>query len=256
MPTLTRKAEVLTMLGKTTALTAAEEGLLDLIHPLAESAVFSYLQQELQYARHVEYLPIGRGGFPDKPLDDVDFRGGSVAVVTGQAGSEVLQLKHTPVWLTGLEVREDIGGNAGQADGAFADATILSAGSDYWLDIDDADSNLSRTGMLRRFGVWPAEPRSVKVTYYGGWTATQLSNSGTAAVLKLAILQTVVQAFWAALNSQKNSGAGQVQSESIGSYSFSNGQGVARLNLGVVVPADAKLLLQPFRNYGRVFGGV
>lgn len=250
---LTRKAEILTMLGKTTSLTAAEEGLLDLLHPLAEAAVGAYLQMDLSYARHVEYLPIGQPLNSDSLIDDVDFRVNTAVNVTGRGGIEMLQLKHTPVWLAGLQVWEDIGANAGQTSGSFGSDSLLTAGDDYWLDVDDGITDISRSGLLHRYGVWPVEPRSVKVSYYGGFTSSQLATNGAGAAVKFAVLRTVVAAFFAARANQRSGGAGLKQSESIGSYSYSLGPGAAGLAGGCEIPLDAKNLLQPYRNYGRIF---
>jgi hypothetical protein len=268
MSLIVRKAEVLTMLGKAGSISQSDEALLDMLHPLCESAIATFLQQDLNWSQHVEYLPHGTADHYESTLDDPDFRTSEVVLVSGRPGSTTLQLKHLPVWRFGLEVREDIDADAGQSTGAFGSSSVLTIGTDYFLDIDDPAAasgqasqengshlGLSRTGMLHRRGAWPAEPRTVKVTYYGGWAASQLANRGSASAIKLAYLRTIVASFWSVKSSQTNSGAGLKASEIIGEYSYSlGGQGLASLSAGVHVPMDAMLLLQPFRNYGRAFG--
>lgn len=262
---ITRKAEILVALGKAGSITAAEEGLLDMIHPLAEAAVLDYMQHDIKIVQHVEYLPIGTADSRESTLDDIDFRAGSAVFTFGGRGVDGLQLKHTPVWLTGLEVKEDVGANAAQTASSFGSETVLTLGSDYFLDVDDpaetdltgasvAVTALSRTGILHRIGAWPTEPRSVKVTYYGGLGVNQLAR-GAGAAVKLAIVRTVCQMYWAMKSNQTSGGSGPKQSETIGKYSYSRGgTSVASLSAGLVIPADAKMLLQPHRNYGRLYG--
>lgn len=249
-----RKAEILVFIGKAASITEADEALLHLVHPLAESVLANYLQSKITYQQIVEYLPLGQPQIEsDHSLDDIDFRGSTANLVNGRAGTEFLQLKTTPVILTGLEVREDVGANAGQASGAFSGDSILGLGTDYFLDVDDPSNELSRSGILRRVGVWPAEPRSVRVQYFGGFTSAQLAGEFGGA-LKLAALMTVSAAYWAAKQNATTSGVGPKMSESIGKYSYSNGQQFAASNLTFSIPMDAMNILQPYRNYGRIFG--
>jgi hypothetical protein len=252
---IVRKAELLVFMQKASSLAAADEALLDLIHPLAEGVLSAWMQQNLKYEQHVEYLPIGKPQLDnDYPLSDIDFRSETAGFIGGRAGTEFLQLKHLPVALTGLEVREDVGAYGGQVSGSFSDETILTLGTDYYLDVDDASASLSRSGILWRIGAWPAEPRSIKVTYYGGYSATQLADSTVASAVKLAALQTVSAAFWTAKNLAKSQGIGPKMSESIGKYSYSHAAEWAAARLSLAVPQEAMINLQPFRNYGRVFG--
>jgi hypothetical protein len=261
---LVRKAECLTYMGLLGNISQDDEALLDLLHPLAEAALQSWMQAELQYQQHVEYYPIGQpqlAGIEEYQLDDVDFRSSNVVFRNTRSGGPALQLKHTPVVTFGLEVREDPNSNGGQADDAFGDDSLLSLGSDYWLDIDEeisvaaihaGTSFLSRTGILYRVSAWPLEPRSVKVTYYAGWTAEQFAGRSAGAV-KLAALKTVANAYWGAkANHGASAGRGPATSESIGKYSVSYGaNGIA--NLQITVPDSAKQDLWPFRNLGRTF---
>lgn len=254
---LVRKAEVLVFLGKAASLSAADESLLDLLHPLAEAALHSYMQQDIGHGRHVEYLPIGqsRGGGDSYSLEDVSFRGGaggSVRFNSSNGGSADLQLKHLPVFLAGLEIRENSSGRAGQTQTSFDDDSLLVAGDDYWLDMDDAESDFSRSGIVRRNGAWSSEPRSIKATYYGGWRSGDMTNDGAAGAIKLAALHTVASAYWLAKHNGTRQGSGPLMSEGIGKYHYSLSQQFLS-QLTFTVPFEAKQLLQPFRNYGRIF---
>jgi hypothetical protein len=247
---LARKAEVLVFIGKAATLTAQDESLLDLIHPLAESSLHQFLQQEIGQTLHVEYLPAGEripfGGYGNGIIADVNAAGTRATIFpAGWQASEILQLKHLPVLLSGLEVRENWDARANQTQTSFDGDTVLAAGEDYWLDLAD-DSGYSRTGFLRRVGGWPAAPRSVRASYYGGWSADDMTNSGAAGAIKFAALQTVAAGFWKAKADQKSGGAGGYAGESLGKYSYS---GAAVAGMTFDVPHDAKMKLQPFRNY-------
>jgi hypothetical protein len=254
---IAKKSEVLTYLQKAGSITAADEALFDLIHGLSESALKSFMQQTLGFEQHVEYYPQGQPQLEDDyPLEDVQFRSAGATFVNGRAGTEFLQLKHLPVALTGIEVREDVGGHAGQTDDSFGDDTVLTLGDDYFLDLDDHSNSLSRTGILYRVGAWPAEPRSVRVSYYAGFSASQLANDAIAGAVKLAAIKTTAAYFWQAKTWATNNGSGPKTSEQIGKYGYSSSQAFAASAglIGSDVPPDAKALLQPFRNYGRCFG--
>lgn len=246
------RAEVLTFIGKDTSLTEDEDVLLNLIHPLAEAAICDFLQQQVEQVLHTEFYPAGQvySGDEDTRLSDYELTGGRLIATRGvSASGDELQLQHLPVISSGLRVWEDTGAHAGYASGAFVADTELTHGSDFWLDQDE--SGLSHTGILRRSGRWPPEPRSVKVTYYGGWTVAQLDAKNAARVLRYAALLTVAKAFWETRTLRKTGGVGGVTSESIGKYSYSTGGGTGAVNTGMVValPVEAVELLQTQRSY-------
>ena len=246
------KAEILTLLGKTDSLSAADEALLAMLHPLVESAVEGYLQFEVGYKPHVEYLPIGQSLSDRDLIQEPYLRNTTVTFSHVPPGADTLQLKHTPVWLSGLEVREDVGAFAGQASVAFGSDTILAIGDDYYLDVDDAAAGISRTGILYRFGRWPTEPRSIKATYYGGVSHANLA--GAWGDIKLAAAMSVSHCFQ--LFKSRQDDEGPKQSESIGGYSYSLVAAFANevASGGAAVPAGAKSLLFRHRNFGRLFG--
>ncbi len=247
------RAEVLVALGMSASLTDANAALIDMLLPLSDAAIKSYMQNDLQYSQHVEYYPAGS---PVAERDDVMepiLRGNVVTFANIPPGVDTLQLKHTPILVGSIEVREDVGAWAGQDPNPFDDTTILTLGTDYYLDVDNASTNMSRTGLLYRYGKWPTEARSVKVTYYGGLNASQLNNAW--GDIKLAAIMTHVHHFQIFKSRQSKTGAGPITSESIGKYSYSRDAFMTRLAIlgDLDVPAGAKALLFKHRNLGRLF---
>lgn len=248
------RAEILVALGRSASATAAELALIDMLMPLVSGVVADYLHKSAGYQQHVEFLPIGQPDVDngDLALGEATITGNRVVFDTNFEGSSVLQLSHTPVWLTGLEIREDVGGYAGQADSSFGSDTILTEGSDYYLDVDDATNNLSNTGRVFSFGTWPTEPRSVKVTYYGGHTAAQL-NGEIAGAIKMAEILSNVKAFNQLKAFQSNE-AGPKTNESIGKYSYGRGLNNVFAGGGFTIPYEAQRLLSPHRSFAGLMG--
>jgi hypothetical protein len=138
-------------------------------------------------------------------------------------GSRELLLRHCPVRSI-TSVYEDSGAYYGEASGAFAASTLLTAGTDYCLARDNAAENeVSRSGVLLRIGgYWPrstvrsegmlaasAAPGlgNVKVTYLTGWAPIP-------ADLRAATHSLAVQMM------QGATVGGPLQSESLDYYSY------------------------------------
>lgn len=254
---IVKKSEILIFLKQAASITEADACLLDLIHPLAEAALQDWLGHDVEYQQHTEFFPLGQPQrSTEYPLEDAEFRtGGTVQIRANRqgVGTEFLQLKHTPVVPDGLEVYEDPGGMAGQESGSFDNTeTQLTAGVDFFLDIDDQANQISRTGILYRIGAWPVEPRSVKVVYYGGFTSAQLAGRFGGAV-KLAAMQTIAAAFWNAKQIATSKGMGPYTSETIGKWSASYGQSPLA-NMTFAVPMEVQWNLFGKKNLGRIFG--
>lgn len=246
------RAELLVYLKKTATIAEADLALLDMLHPMAEQALKDTLENDLEYALHTEYLPIGKPYPARTDLADYDWNSsGRVVPRRGNRNSSIyLQLKHTPVWLAGLEVWEDLDAYAGQATGSFEDDDKLTVGDDYYLDLSD-QGTYSESGMLINESGWPTEPRTVKVTYYGGWKQEQLSS--VASAIKMAAILTVTRAFNEARTQATTSGAGAITEEDIGKYRVKYDQGTSSSLNGMVisVPPEALNLVARFKNYGR-----
>lgn len=247
------RAEVLVYLRKADAnISDADNALIDLVHPLAESAIHNYLQNALNYQIHTEYLPVGVADLPrEYPLEDYQKQGDRFIYRGDESGTQSLKLSHTPVSLSGLRVWEDTNGYAGQGSSAFGDDTELTLGEDFFLDVHDS-TNLSTSGLLYRIGAWPQEPRCVKVTYYGGHSAAALAGRAGGAI-KLAALKQIAFEFNAVktLNA-KTGNSGPMIREKIGKYEYEMGESVALYVSGIAGSAllpVVKDYLQPYKSY-------
>jgi len=250
--------ELLTYMGIASTISDADRALLNMLHKMSEQAIKGHerIQNDLEYAQHTEYLPIGDTGQSrgEVTLDDYGMANGRVVAEARYGRMDRLQLRHTPVVDDdNLAVYEDTDAYAGQGSDAFAAATLLTKGTDYFLDVDDPDNGISRTGhLVRCSGTWSQEPRSIKVVYYGGFTAAQF-DAGIATPIKEAVILTVVKAYYQAKTNQQSQGAGPIKSESIGKYAATYGSSVADANSGMVItiPPEALEKLEPFMNLGR-----
>jgi len=246
------KAEALTFLGKAGSATDAELGLLALLHPLVERKLKDHLEQELEYATHTEYLPASGAGLDEVDLADYDP---DLPPLTRWRTSNRLQLRHTPVWSDAtLAVYHDKDALAGQATGAFAEASKLTLGSDYFLDVGgDAHDGVeySTSGVLvRQRMAWSAKPRSIKVVYHGGWQPAQF-DTGKAQQIKLAAMQAVAYNWQMNKHLATTGGAGLPASESIGKYSISYAsQAAASMGMRITIPSGVIADLENFRNFG------
>lgn len=142
-------ATIHTELGGT--LSAGQQAVLDTIRLRMETLVRNYVRWPITEATYTDvYLPAwGHYGYR-------------------------LQLPH-PFVTAVASVYEDPNSRGGQQTGDFDAATLLVAGTDYWIDYDQ--SEYSREGILFRCNrEWPCYPRSVKTTYTAGLDATALAN--------------------------------------------------------------------------------
>ena len=155
------------------------------------------------------------------------YRQAGIVEYLDGTGTQTVLLKETPVSSI-TSVYLDSGGYYGQGTGAFASDTLLTAGEDYYLVIDDP-SGVSVSGRLNRIGrAWPLSlnyigrilltpkpvpcPGCLKVTYTGGYSLIP-------ADLKLALFQIIADRRGAALNGVGLSG------ESFEGYSWSGVSG-------------------------------
>jgi hypothetical protein len=248
---LANRSEILLYLGLADGVSEADLALLSMIHPLAESVFKDWLGTSGEYQQCVEYLPIGLPYQDRDELYDGQVQAGRVMLLSRNGGEQTLQLTHLPVLVTGLEIREDITGQSGQNTPSFSSDSLLTSGTDYWLDTDSTGL-LSETGIVYRNGIWPNSPRSVRATYYGGYTATQLAGE-QGGKIKLAAIITVAEAFRIAKSRQTKNGIIK-GSESIGKYSYTNASALLSMSGGFNVPPAAKEMAFSRRNFGKVFG--
>lgn len=174
-------------------------------------------------ATKTEYLPhTNRDDVGDYDLVDIDHQGGRIVARPGGSGYDAIVLSSTPVLLEGLQVWEDPNAQGGQASGAFGASTLLTLGTDYYLDVNETGK--SRSGILRRRnGIWCSEARSIKITYK---TGTLALSAGDLALVDEVILKSVAHnyRFWKSTFNVNKDGS-PIQSETIGKYSYTVGNG-------------------------------
>lgn len=204
--------------------TTGDAELLQMLLDSADAAIRSYLRRG-----------VGRTAFTSWPESGAD-----TVFLTG-SGTRELILPFRPVSAV-ASVYEDLAGYWGQASGAFASSTLLTAGVHYamWLDDGDQsssgtlvrlagpaaggasgeygwfpptwDAGVSRRGTLaagRRGPVWPARDGCLKITFTAGFAAVPADLSQ--AVLQLAAL----------MKKTAPHGGLPASSESLGRYSYS-----------------------------------
>lgn len=199
--------EVVSFIGKTTTVTEAELGRINLIQPGVERAVKRYLGYDPeQVTRTLEYHP-------------TIYIANTQATRDARFGPPILRLRHRPVRsITSIFLDHDA--NFGQSSGAFPTDSELDAGEDYALMIDE-DNALSLKGSVMRNGGrnWPAVPGSVRVAYVSGYTADEL-NGDDANVDASDIKNGVLLEYQERFNLTAQQQAGSIMSETLGDYSY------------------------------------
>lgn len=149
-------------------------------------------------------------------------------------------------------VYEDWNATGGQGASDFSSDTLLTAGTDYYLDYDS--SAMSKTGILiRKYREWPPYTRTVKVTYVSGLDATALANEYV--YVKEAILREVIDRYQYSKERSGNVGSvGPVEMERLKDYTVKYGSStntISRISLGSSgLFEETEALLDTLVNYG------
>ena len=241
LPELVTYAEVLVYLGKGSTVTTKEAGLLTTIKPQVERMVRRYVGCGItqQAAAYTHYLPAGN------PLNTRDA---ADSTVLSRFGTH-LQAPEFPI-RTITTVSEDTGAYAGTASSPWASTSLLTAGTDYYADFDQA--GLCKSGQLIRINTqWPSAPRSIELVYTAGWSVAELRGDVTdynldASDIRLAVLKAIAESFNEGVSQQSGQGGsgGVIKSERLGDYSVS--YDTTNVGAKVELPMDAKLMLDPF----------
>jgi len=239
-------AEALTYLGKTTSVTASQEGLLNMILPFVERSI-SYLFgiDTFEQETITEYYPRTNFGGGDAQSLEYDVAGGQavpIAVSRGRRSDLVLQRPLRSI----TTLYEDRAAHFGQQSGDFATASLLTEGTHYKFAITQA--GICQSGRVIRIGRgWPAEQGTIKVTYVHGYTAAEMNNGGIGAHIKSGMLHMVAKEFNETLRVAQSGGA-DIESERLGDYSvkYAAGGGSA-----VAVPKEVQRVLGFEVNYDR-----
>lgn len=233
------EAEIITRLGLGDTATEADVARVTMLHRLVEAAIKEAVGYSIEQATHIEFLPAtDTGGYgAHYEMERIGDR-----IVSFGSGIPTLQLSELPVRSI-TSIYEDPGAYGGQASGAFGSSTLLTAGSDYYLDIDRA--GICRSGIVRRMGgSWSNVPRSIKVTYVAGYSTSELDGLASALPVnaehfKLAVLEAIKD------NYEAFDASSAIKSESLKDYSVTYGDASDRIVLSRRVRA-----LLPV-NYGK-----
>lgn len=233
--TICSPAEVLTYLGKGATATDQERGLVEMLMPLVDGAIKTFLGWNVIQTTYTHLLP-------DHDLFAISYNdlGIPIDVVQNRIsyafpGSSVqIQLPEIPVrQITSLYA--DYSSIGGQNAADFPANTLQVQGVDFYVDYDGATTTdpvpytneICWTGHIRRWiGTWPARQRAIKVTYVAGLSPDELDGKTQVPYrrvvdIKYASVLACAAAFNQARAQQVNLGAqGVITSERIGDAQF------------------------------------
>ena len=215
-------ATIHTELGDT--LSVADQTLLDGIRERTERAIRSYARWQITEESFTSYLPS-----------------------YGNPGQR-LQLPR-PFVSAVASVYEDTQSRGGQQSGDFPAATLLTAGTDYWIDYDESD--YSREGVIYRYSQsWSSIPRTIKVTYTSGFDAAALADEFY--YIQDAVINETIEKFHYRKARQGSSGvSGTVKSEKLKDYSISYAVGDDALGVNISgLSSHTEAMLAPIMFYG------
>lgn len=265
--TICSPAEVLAYLGKASTATNDDMGLVQVLMPMTDAAIKTFLGYNVIEQTYTHLLP-------DIDLFALSFNdlGLPVDVVNGRISYAfpgtpvILQCPEIPVRSV-TSLYADYSALGGQGPTDFPANTLQVQGTDYYVDYDYINTSpggtqgISWTGHIRRWiGVWPSRQRCIKVTYTAGITADELdglTSFGSQYVtdIKYAAIITTAAAFLEARATQVNGlGAqGPITSERLGDAAFQYAEAAVAQMTGMQtrMPWKAQLLLQPHRRVTR-----
>lgn len=235
------RAEYLTFLAKASSVTTAEDGFLAMIAPWVERTVKKHVGCTIEQATYTHFLPrSSRATNEDSTVRYYDVRGGRAIAATAAGQREAAHLLTPELPIRSItSIYEDDSAYGGQGSGDFAATTLLTAGTDFFVDYDE--DGLCKSGIIRRIGrYWPSRERTVKVAYTAGYTQAELT-TGIAADIKLAVLEGIQQVF-----SKRGEGQGALKAERLGDYSVQYA-----IEAASKLPCESLRRLQPYVNYDR-----
>lgn len=247
MTAICTKNEVFAYLGLTP--TDAESALMDIVRPMAEDCVRTFVGYTITQQSHTHFLPVMDG--VDGGIESLDVVNNRVAFEYSEE-TDRLCLPERPVRSI-TSIYSDSAAYFGQGASDFGAATLLTAGTDYALEY--TASGVSWSGMVRKIaGTWPARAGTVKVTYVAGFSASELSGvtsvRGPKGVgvgqLKLAAIIAAGIAF----RQGQSANNGAITSERLADYSVTYGKSAEQLfGFKWRLPAQVEDMLADFRRY-------
>jgi len=185
IPELCDLSEVIQSLGLGSDITDKDRALLTSTKIRVEAAVRRFVGHNIVQPTtpYVEYLPArpGNGEFTEM----MDVQGNQLITRMATQYGDVLQVSQ--MWLRSVtSIYEDFGAYGGQKSGDFGSSTLLTSGTHYFVnfdrDLSDPELNgtqsLAIAGQIIRVGTcWSRVPRTIKVTYVAGLTASELDGA-------------------------------------------------------------------------------
>ncbi len=243
-PEIVDIADIVTMLGVGSTITEANRALITMLKSFVENDVRSYLRTDLTQATYTHYLPNRKVIVESEPMLWVENK--RVTNRWATAEGDVLQLPQ--LFARSItSIYEDCNAKGNQQAGDFPVASLLTAGTDYFLDIDE--SGLARASQVRRIGtLWSRYPRTIKVTYVAGFTAAEI-DATYSDIRELVVNETVSKFKLAKSRLGTGSGGGfPIKSEKIGTeYAVSYDTGV-RWMTQAGLSDDARAALEKYVN--------
>ena len=271
--TICSPAEVISYVGKGASVSDSDRGLVEMLMPMVDGTIKSYLGYEVLQTTYTHLLP-------DTDLYDSVYNtpwdlGEPYDVIQnkisfGMLGMpQILQTPEIPLRsITSFYV--DFAAAGGQRTGDFSAGTLLTLGTDYYVDFDAPavgasvpyNSGVSWAGQIRRYmgGLWPYRMRTGQVTYVAGISPDELDGvvafpSRRVTDIKYAAVMACAAAFLQAKATQANGlGAqGPIVSERIGDATFQYDADSVRNMVGMQseLPWNVKQLLNPHRRMMR-----
>lgn len=250
---LATTSDVLSWLGISSSHSADDDFIVAVLMASMDRMFADYLGFSPAQATRTEYYPSRvTMNQRDNLIDGWERAGSNKVVPIDRYRSErrIIALRHLPVrsiasvyenpdaWMT--------------SPPTFDAGHLLTAGTNYMLDVDE--DGLSRTGFLiNNTGPWSSGDRAVKVTYVGGYTASELA--ADYGVFRHAYLEAVQIAYNACRVHRFSEASGRMvgvmTSESLGDWSASYDALTSQKLYGLEnhLPSATMKRLECYRNY-------
>lgn len=268
---IANEAEIRVMLGLAETISEEERAAIALFHPEAEAKVIEHLQYDPEQQVRTEYYP-RHGASRSEVWGQWDVNESHtharLEAIAGHASQE-LQLQRLPIREI-VAVNVDHNARHGSGSSAWGSGSAWVEGEDFWADWDE--DKLSRSGILKANGIWPATAGTVRVQYRAGYSPAELAGRATASAtaadgtittqginasgIKRAVILTVAKAMntWGQMKKHGRAGftGGVLQSEKMQDYSYAlgGGSGVNLSGLVVELPSEAIDALEYYVNWG------
>ena len=263
--TICKPSEVATYLGLASTATDAQMALIEMLQPMVDAAIKTFLGYEVVLNNYEHILPdtdLFQIGYDNigYPIDVIQNR-----IAYGMPGQPlILQLPEIPVRSV-QALYADYTAAGGQNPGDFAANTALVQGTDYYVDYDGVlptqqvpfMTGVCWSGHLKRWlgGVWPMRQRTMLVKYTAGISPDEFDGiipffpSRRVMDIKLA----AIMACAAEYNQAKATGVnglgaqGPIISESVGYTKFTYSETSVAQMTGMMtqLPMAVQLRLQP-----------